>query len=276
MGIRLGSRVNVDLAGLKVAARAIGLRRRHLVAARVRSERLLLQAVRPRRPMTGGRVLCYHSVGTDEWGVNDVPATRFRKQLELAMALGYRFVPATTIRAGGGVEGHLAVTFDDGLMSVHRNAAPILAELGIPWSLFVVCDWADGMHERPDLFMSWKEIREAAGSGVAIGSHSMTHADFGRLSLADAHTEMKDSRQVIGARTGVEVDTFAIPFGQSRNWRSELSDLATSLGYRTIYAQAVDTRAAGTRPRTFITRFDTERIFRAALEGAFDHWEEPL
>ncbi len=235
-----------------------------------------LQAVRPRRPTTRGRVLCYHSVGTVEWGVNDVSAARFRRQLELALALGYRFVPAATIQAGGGAEGDLGVTFDDGLMSVQRNAAPILAELGIPWSLFVVCDWADGKHERPELFMDWEEIRDAARSGVAIGSHSMTHPDFGRLSLAEARTEMTDSRRVIHERTGVEVDTFAIPFGQSRNWRPELTDLATSVGYRTVYAQAVDTRAGGTVSRTFITRFDNERIFRAGLEGAFDRWEEPL
>jgi hypothetical protein len=27
-------------------------------------------------------------------------------------------------------------------------------------------------------------------------------------------------------------------------------------------------------PRTFITQFDDRRLFRAALEGAFDAWEE--
>lgn len=271
-----GSRVDVDLTGLKAVARASGLRRRHVVAARLRSERLLLTAIRPRRPATRGRVLCYHSVGTDAWGVNDVSAARLRKQLELAITHGYRFVPATTIAAGDGTERDLAITFDDGLMSVHRNAASMLAGLGIPWSLFVVCDWADGKHERPDLFMGWEEIRQAVDSGVTVGSHSMTHPDFGRLNAADALGELKDSRQVIRERIGLEVDSFAIPFGQSQNWRRDLTDLARSLGYRTIYSQAVDTRTGGTVPRTFITRFDSDRIFRAALEGAFDRWEESL
>lgn len=85
-----------------------------------------------------------------------------------------------------------------------------------------------------------------------------------------------DSRRVIQDRIRADVDSFAIPFGQSRNWHSELSGLARSLGYTTIYAQAVDTRAEGTVPRTFVTRFDRDRIFRAALEGAFDQWEESL
>jgi len=30
----------------------------------------------------------------------------------------------------------------------------------------------------------------------------------------------------------------------------------------------------GTVPRTFITRHDTDRVFRAALSGAFRHVEE--
>lgn len=264
----------MDPAGLKTIARALGFRRRHLAEARLRYERVLLPTVRGRRPAVSGRVLCYHSVGTEEWGVNDVPAPLFKSQLELALALGYRFVPAITIASGQGGERDLAVTFDDGLRSVYEHAAPILATLAIPWSLFIVCDWADGKHEWPHLFMSWDEIRGAASAGVAIGSHSMTHADFGTLSDAQAGIELAESRYVIRERIGVDVDAFAIPFGQSRNWRADLSGLARSLGYTTIYAQAVDTRTEGTVSRTFVTRFDDHRVFRAALEGAFDQWEE--
>jgi peptidoglycan/xylan/chitin deacetylase (PgdA/CDA1 family) len=266
----------VDQVGFKKAARALGLRRAHLMQARLRYERVLIPAMRRRTRAISGRVLCYHSVGTREWGVNDVPARLFRKQLELALALGYRFVPAATIAAGQGGERELAVTFDDGLRTVQDIAAPILAELAIPWSLFVVCDWADGKHERPDLFLGWDEIRDLGSTGVAIGSHSMTHADFGRLSTTEARAELINSRRIIQDRIGADVDSFAIPFGQSRNWRSDLTGLARLLGYTTIYAQAVDTRTEGTVPRTFVTRFDGDRVFRAALEGAFDQWEESL
>jgi hypothetical protein len=47
-----------------------------------------------------------------------------------------------------------------------------------------------------------------------------------------------------------------------------------NVGYTTVYAQAVDTRPAGTVPRTFITRIDRPKVFRAALAGAYDGWEE--
>ena len=259
----------------KTAARALGLRRSDLVAARVRYERTVIPAMRRRPAAASGRVLCYHSVGTPEWGINDVPPKLFRSQLEMALALGYRFVPADRIAAGLGQDHELAVTFDDGMRSVYDNAAPILANLRIPWTVFVVCDWADGNVDRPELFMRWHDIRQAAKAGAAIGSHSMTHPDFGSLSDEEARIELWVSRRVIRERTGLGVDTFAIPFGQSRNWRPGLSTLAGSLGYRAIYAQAADTRVEGTVPRTFVTRFDRGRIFKAALRGAFDRWEEP-
>jgi hypothetical protein len=46
------------------------------------------------------------------------------------------------------------------------------------------------------------------------------------------------------------------------------------MGFKTIYSQAEETRPPGTVPRTFVTHFDDDRIFKAALRGAYDRWEE--
>ncbi len=229
-----------------------------------------------RRRSAPGRVLCYHSVGTRQWGVNDVPADLFRAQLETALRLGYRFVSAGAIADGECGEYDLALTFDDGLMSVCDNAAPILDELRIPWTVFVVSNWAETAGGGSRLFMGWRELRGLAAAGVGVGSHSVSHPDFGRLTRTEARRELLESRSVIRDRLGVDVDSFAIPYGRSINWSSDLSSLAASVGYGHVYAQAVDTRAAGTVARTFVTRFDSPRVFRAALEGAFDSWEEAL
>ena len=92
--------MSIDLDRFKTVARTLGIRRGHFAGVRMRYERVLLPAIRRRQPAKSGRVLCYHSVGTEEWGVNDVPAPLFKSQLELALGLGYRFVPAKTIAAG--------------------------------------------------------------------------------------------------------------------------------------------------------------------------------
>jgi peptidoglycan/xylan/chitin deacetylase (PgdA/CDA1 family) len=111
-------------------------------------------------------------------------------------------------------------------------------------------------------------------AGITIASHSVTHADFGRLRPEEARRELEVSRERLREMLGVETDEFAIPLGQSRNWTAAAGRAAVDAGYRVVYAQAVNTRPAGTVPRTFITRVDRPLLFRAALEGAFDDWEE--
>ena len=58
------------------------------------------------------------------------------------------------------------------------------------------------------------------------------------------------------------------------NWTPAAAVAARAAGYTTIYAQAEETRPDGTVPRTFVTSWDHDRIFRAALQGTFDRWEE--
>jgi peptidoglycan/xylan/chitin deacetylase (PgdA/CDA1 family) len=229
------------------------------------------------RPRPNGRILCYHSVGTPAWGVNDVHPQNLRRHIEAALALGYRFVATDEIRRTGGTPRDLAITFDDGLLSVAAYAAPILRDLQVPWTLFVVTAWADGKHGFGDgVLMGWSEIESLAAQGATIGSHSVTHRNLRFLEPGEVASELFESRRTILDRTGITATTFAIPFGQSRDWPTGASAVARSAGYEAIYAQSEHTRPPETMARTFISRFDDERVFRAALRGAFDYWEEWL
>src|SRR6188768_1654150 len=110
---------------LKSAIRKTGLRRAHVASARMCCERNLLALAGPRHPRDVGRILCYHSIGQRQWGVNDVSPSHFRRHIELALNAGLRFVPASELARGGGDKRDIAITFDDGLRSVLTNAAPI-------------------------------------------------------------------------------------------------------------------------------------------------------
>ncbi|MGE3911707.1 MAG: polysaccharide deacetylase family protein [Chloroflexota bacterium] len=260
---------------LKGLIKKTGLRRTTLAAARMCCERHVLAAVGQRRVRTGGRIFCYHSVGQPVWGVNDVSPARFRRQIELALRAGYRFVPASEIAQTGGGPKDLAITFDDGLRSTLTTAAPILAEYGVPWSLFVVSDWADGDHTFEDgVMLRWSEIEKVAALGAEIGSHSVTHPNFSWLSPEQTLDELARSRRTIEQRLGIAPTSFAIPLGQSGNWPEVAAEAARQVGYTTVYAQAEETRPGQTVARTFVTRFDDDRIFSAALGGVFDRWEE--
>jgi peptidoglycan/xylan/chitin deacetylase (PgdA/CDA1 family) len=263
------------VAPIKAVAKKAGIHRSSLAALRMRAERATLAIVATRRPISTGRVLCYHSIGTAQWGVNDVSPQRFREQIEVALRLGYRFVSAASVADGRASANDLAITFDDGLQSVATTAAPILADYCIPWTLFVVAGWTDGRHAfGGGVVMGWSEVEQLAARGVEIGSHSVTHPDFASLPPDAAYRELVESRWLIEARTGIRPNAFAIPMGQSMNWSADAQKAAREAGYEFIYAQSVLKRPLGTVPRTFITRLDDRRIFKAALEGAFDAWEE--
>lgn len=268
-----GRRKKSPVTAAKSLARTVGIRRANLASARMCCERNVLATVRRPEPLRS-RILCYHSVGTPEWGVNDVSPAQFRKHIELALREGYRFVPADAIARGESSEKDLAITFDDGLASV-ANAMPVLASYQIPWTLFAVSGWADEPGTwGPGVMMDWAGIERAAAAGAQIGSHSVSHPNFAHLSAEAAELELRASREVITRRIGVAPSTFAIPLGQSGNWSPRDQAAAVGAGYRHIYAQSETRRPAGTVPRTFITRWDTGRVFRGALTGKFEGWEE--
>lgn len=273
---RMGVGSPVNLTGpLKGLARRAGIRRAQVAAIRMRAERSFLSLRSRSRASVAGRVLCYHGVDTPRWGANSVTAAQFRGHIERALSLGYRFVPAQVVASGNSSRQELAVTFDDGLRSVATKAAPILAEYGVPWTLFVVAGWADGRHIFGDgVVMGWAEVERLAAQGVEIGSHSFSHPDFGSLSGADAYRELTESRRLIQARTGIEPSSFAIPFGRALNWSDQAQTAAKDAGYEVVFANCESLRPAGTSPRTMISRFDNGRLFDAALTGAFDEWQE--
>lgn len=238
-------------------------------------ERHVLAAFGRSRKRWVGRILCYHSIGQDEWGVNDISEARFRRHIELALNAGYRFVPASEIARTGGGEKDLAITFDDGMKSVATTAAPILKEYGLPWTFFPVSDWTDQKADwTKDLVMSWKDVEALLAAGAEMGSHSATHPDFGKIDLARMTDELGGSRDLFEKRLGFAPAAFAIPLGQSSNWRRESMKAANDAGYSIVYAQAEETRPQDTVARTFITKFDGDRLFKSVLAGKFDRWEE--
>ena len=260
---------------LKRVVNRTGLQRKHVAAARMFGERHLLATIAGRRERQSGRILCYHSIGQPEMGVNDVTPGQFRRQIMLALNAGYRFVPASDIARTGGGPKDLAITFDDGLKSVQTHAAPILKEFAIPWSVFVVSKWSDQHHSWPkDFVLTWRDLEHLLADGAEIGSHSATHPDFGKIDRPQMVDELGNSRRAIERELGFTPQTFAIPLGQSMNWPQAAADAARETGYDIVYAQAEETRPRGTVPRTFVTRFDGDRVFRALLRGAYDRWEE--
>jgi len=181
---------------------------RGAVRGRLTVERWALAArtAARRTPATRGRILAYHSIGTPEWGVNDVTPADFERHLQIAVDDGWSFATPAQVLAEPDRR-QLALTFDDGASSVLTHAVPVLRHHGIPATAFVVTGWADGQH--PDGYahvLDWSGVRALGAAGMTLASHSVTHPDFGRLDLADARRELEVSRERLRRMLGVETD----------------------------------------------------------------------
>src|SRR5262245_39808979 len=221
-----------------------------------------------------GRILAYHSVGTPEWGVNDVSPRDFERHLQIAVDDGWSFAtPAEVIAEPD--KPQLALTFDDGLASVLAHAAPVLRHHGIPATMFVVTGWADGQPPsgQGHLVLDWRGVGALREAGLRVASHDGAHADFSQVEQAEPRRDVEPHR---GLRQMRDCESHGLPspLGHSRNWTEAAGRAAAEAGYTTVYAQAVNTRPGGTVARTFITRIDKPMLFRAALAGAYDNWEE--
>jgi peptidoglycan/xylan/chitin deacetylase (PgdA/CDA1 family) len=220
-------------------------------------------------------VLAYHAV-SDGWdAVTTVTPDCFRWQLEHLLERGYvgtTFDAALTTPPPGRV---FAVTFDDAHRSVLDVAAPLLAERGVPATVFAPTDYvgtgeptawegfeqyARGPHRDELVCLDWDELRGLADSGWEVGSHTCSHPRLTRLSDAALRDELTRSRALIEERLGRPCPSLAYPYSDVD---SRVVAATAAAGYR----QACTIPVGGSIslplrwPRVGVFRTDSRRRF---------------
>lgn len=136
--------------------------------------------------------LMYHHLTEDPAATTDWTTTpeKFREDLTKLLNAGYLPLSVEDYIEENYVRGqdYFVVTFDDGYKSNLYLALPVLEELRVPATVFVIT----GSVDHPE-HMVWDEVREITASGwVTVYSHTETHmsANQNTLSafLADEHT----------------------------------------------------------------------------------------
>lgn len=84
--------------------------------------------------------------------------------------------------------------------------------------------------------MSWDQIREAAESGVAIGSHTHTHRALSTLSLSQQYQEFLNSKAILERELNRPIRSVAYPIGNSCDYRPEAERLAEISGYELAFS----------------------------------------
>jgi len=131
----------------------------------------------------------------------------------------------------------VAITFDDGYRD-NLFAARVLADFGLPAVFFVptafvgterVFAWDRGL--APMANASWTDLREMIGLGHEIGSHTVTHANLGKVSSEQAQWELIESKAHLEAQLGQRVRWFAYPFGGRNDIQPNTAALIKAAGY---------------------------------------------
>jgi peptidoglycan/xylan/chitin deacetylase (PgdA/CDA1 family) len=187
-------------------------------------------------------VLCYHAV-SERWPSElAVTPAALSRQVTSLLDQGYRAVTFTDAALGSRGGKVLAITFDDAYESTFTQARPVLAEIGVPATLFVPTDfpdsgvpfplpggaWIAGEHEQELLCMSWDEIRQLRDDGWEIGGHTRTHPWLTKVDDEQLRTELAGSRQVLTAELGTAPSSIAYPYGDHDD---RVVAAATAAGY---------------------------------------------
>jgi peptidoglycan/xylan/chitin deacetylase (PgdA/CDA1 family) len=180
----------------------------------------------------------YHRVTTRIAGVSpptwNVDPRQFRRQLEGLLARGYQAWPLRRVltcrREDEPIPARVfVVTFDDGYDNIYLNAWPILKELSVPATVFLVTSYLDDDHpftcddwaaagSKSVPAVSWQALSTAHCAEmiehglVEVGSHTHTHGFFPGRS-EEFRSDLARSLDVLRDKLGVHQASFAFPFG---------------------------------------------------------------
>jgi peptidoglycan/xylan/chitin deacetylase (PgdA/CDA1 family) len=174
-------------------------------------------------------VLAYHKI---DYPSNDAlvrggytPPKRFARQMRFLLKQGYVFYTASELieyylNHGSFPSNGISLTLDDGWKDNYTNASPILRELGIKATIFLVPSCigqtsakvvAEGESEREHLSAS--EIIEMSRHGIEFGSHTINHRLLHQISPDEVKYEVEESKNQIENLLQKPCKVFAYPAG---------------------------------------------------------------
>jgi peptidoglycan/xylan/chitin deacetylase (PgdA/CDA1 family) len=120
-----------------------------------------------------------------------------------------------------------------------RRVHSVLKDLPNDARLQIIEDWkrryakelAHGasLHSRP---ITWPQIIEMAASGIAFGSHTVSHPNLTRLTDEDLNRELTDSKRVLESKLQKPIDTIAYPIGTPSAFNSGVISAAREHCYK--------------------------------------------
>lgn len=248
-----------------------GMNVRRLVTRSISEISALVSCARP--PVQGLRVLMYHAIGTpaldDRLGLYSLSVERFRRQMTLLSMWHHGKVVDLTKSELANKGCRVAITFDDGYLDNLEVAAPILTDLGLPFTVFVTSDF---VRTSKSGFLTPATLRTLAElPGVRIGAHGATHIALSGCDDQTLKTELRVSREYLEDIVGYQINTLAYPFGAADQ---RVKNAALEVGYDLGACSMAGINRSEREPlllaRTDVVSYDDTRTFLQKLHGDWD------
>ena len=132
----------------------------------------------------------------------------------------------------------VAVTFDDGFVSVLENAVPVLEKYDLPSAIFLPAgnlnqppNWPleETCADAAERVMSAEQIKELNSDTCRILSHTVSHPALTKLDDCRLEYEFARSKQDLEEILGSEVNAVSYPHGDCN---SKVCDFARRAGYK--------------------------------------------
>ena len=224
-------------------------------------------------------VLAYHTVvrtpPSSDPHFLAVLADDFARQLDV-LARSCRVVPLGDVVSGraSGL-GSVAITFDDGYRGVLEVAGPMLAERGMPATIFVPTAhlgernrW-DDLHDPAFQIVRLDELGALEALGVAVESHGHGHISYASSAALDIDADVSESTALLSEVLGRPPRHLAYPFGPCT---PASQDLVRRAGYEAAFTIAQRHAGPFAWGRVPVRPSDSLRLFGWKARG----WYEPL
>ena len=219
----------------------------------------------------GSHILTYHSVSTDKQPKEFLPLYNikpeiFTEQIKLITDLN---IKCGTIAESYNNSCQLSITFDDGFVNTLENAAPILFDKKIPFTVFVT---PKNIINHKNIFMTIKDLKELLKiPGAKIGSHGFSHVKLSDCSDNEMADELINSKKWLEDNIGCVVDTISYPHGAyNHNTLNKLEKTNYKFALSTKFGRVNSKVNNFCLPRIDVWSNDTIYEFKNKIFGKWD------
>lgn len=192
-------------------------------------------------------ILQYHHIDTDTPNSTSTSPDLFRQHIEYLVTNGYNISSLSNIiealKAKETTPNKtVAITFDDGFISVYTHAFPILKEHKIPFTIFVN---TDPIEAKRTTHVSWEQLKEMKSHGATVANHTHKHSHLINsathpINTSDANNlytdndvansewkesfldEVETAQRLLKSNLNQDIKLFAYPYGEFDQYTNQL------------------------------------------------------